>query len=811
VTEIELKRRDFLRTLGLGAGATALAGCEGEDPYHLERPDVAGSGGLPRGHERFVATACAQCAAGCGVSVRVVEGRAVKIEGNDACPVNRGGIGPRGLSGLQVLYDPDRITGPMRRVGPRGTRDHDPEAWEPVPWDEAIEELGGRLLDLREAGTPEKVVVASGLERGMTLELWRRFARAYGTPNVIDGFSKGNGPVAIANFLMQGVRDVPAYDWSRARYVLSLGSEVLQSSCQMVYFARSRAHMRRGVSGTRSKIVHVGPVGSATARNADEWISIRPGTYGAFALALAHVLVRDGLHDEEFVRDHCVGFEPWDDEEGTHLGLRDVLAEYAPERVAEICDVPAHQFERIAADLAEARPSFVLAGSEQYSSSNGVSAAMAVQALNAILGAIDRPGGVLTQREAPLDEWPEVELDEVAEAALARPILGAALGGLRSFGGLALDFLPDAILNAPEASVDTLLLHYSNPLFARAEPERWRRALSRVPCIVSFSPFWDETTVEVADWVLPDHTYLERWEDAATAPSTGHPVFGIRQPVVDPVHDTMHTADVVLRLADVLDEPVREAVPWKDFKTAVKSRLIGIYRSKRGTIVEDKGSAFLRRMYADGYWSDPEYPYEDWDEVLRTPSGRFEFHASVLRADLASMAAERGTSVDELLASVGVAESLDRVCLPHHEPERRVGDPAARPVLLIPHRPPTYAEGSGANQPWLQELHVHVGRKTWATEAEMHPQTADELGLKDGGDVLIQGADGEIRVPLRITSEVRQGLVLVPQGGGHTAMGRFARGWGANVMHIVSLEAMDRLFGVTPVCGTRVAVRRAGA
>ena len=806
-----LRRRDFLKRLGLGVGAAGLTGCEGEDPYHLERPPVPGSGGLPRGHERHVATACAQCAAGCGVSVRVVEGRAVKIEGNDACPVNRGGIGPRGLSGLQVLYDPDRIPGPMRRVGPRGGKEHDPDHWEPVSWDAAIEELGGRLLDLREQGTPEKLVVTTGLERGMTLELWQRFARAYGTPNLLDGFSKGSGPVAIANFLMQGIREVPAYDWGGARYVLSLGSEVLQASCQMVHFARSRAHMRRGVSGTRAKIVHVGPVGSATARNADEWISIRPGTYGAFALALAHVLVRDGLHDEEFLRDHCHGFESWEDEDGTHPGFRDILEEYPPDRVAEICDVPAAQLDRLAAELAEARPSFALAGSEQYSSSNGVSAAMAVQALNAVLGAIDRPGGVLTQRPAPLAEWPEVEPDEVAEEALARPALGASLAGLPSFGGLALDLLPEAILGAGPGAIDTLLLHYSNPLYSRAEPDRWRRALALVPRVVSFSPVWDETTVEMADWVLPDHTYLERWEDAATAPSTGHPVFGIRQPVVEPLHDTLHTADVVLRLAEVVDEPVREALPWSDFKSAVKARLVGIHRAKRGSIVEEKGSGFLRRMYGEGYWFDADYPFEDWEEVLRTPSGRFEFHSGRLRDELRAVAASRASSVEEVLQTAGVQDSLDRLCLPRHEAQRWVGDPEDFPLLLVPHRPPTYAEGSGANQPWLQELPEYTGRRTWATEGEMNPRTAADLGLVDGDEVVVQATGGEIRVPLRTSAEVRPGLLLVPQGGGHTAMGRFARGWGANVMQVVSLAGMDRLTGVSPVCGTRVAVRRASS
>src|SRR6188508_1467570 len=107
-------RRDLLK--GVGFAAVGLTACgEEHDPYALEKPDVPGAASWLTGEERHVATACAQCPAGCGIRVRVVEGRAVKIEGNPASPVNRGGIGPRGLSGLQALYDPDRVRQPLAR------------------------------------------------------------------------------------------------------------------------------------------------------------------------------------------------------------------------------------------------------------------------------------------------------------------------------------------------------------------------------------------------------------------------------------------------------------------------------------------------------------------------------------------------------------------------------------------------------------------------------------------------------------------------------------------------------------------------
>src|SRR5262249_23387692 len=249
--------------------------------------------------------------AGCGIRVRVVEGRAVKIEGHPGNPVNRGGIGPRGSAGTQVLYDPDRVTQPLRRKGARGGPD-----FEPISWDEATKLVAARLAGLREKGESHRSAIVCGRERGLMLDLWRRFAAVYGTPNLFDGFCTGNAPVADASFWMQGVRDIPAYDWRNTRYVLSLGSGILESSCQLVYFAGAEAWMRRGQAGVRAQIVHAGVAMSRTAMNADEWVRVRPGTYAAFALGIAHALVRDGTYDRDFVKEHCLGFEPWKDEAG---------------------------------------------------------------------------------------------------------------------------------------------------------------------------------------------------------------------------------------------------------------------------------------------------------------------------------------------------------------------------------------------------------------------------------------------------------------------------------------------------------------
>ncbi len=800
-----IDRRAFL-TGGLATGGVLVGGCGHgeEDPYALTKPPVPGSASWAKGEERFVATACAQCSAGCGIRVRVVEGRAVKVEGNLACPVNMGGVGPRGLSGPQVLYDPDRIHGPLRRAGRGAT------AFEPVTWEAAFEALGKQLQSLREAGNAHKLGIVCGRERGMMSELWRRFARCFGTPNVFDGFSGGNGPVATACELMQGVREIPAFDWTRTRYILSLGSGVLDASCQSVYFSRAQGQLRRGTHGVRAKIVHVGHARSRTAMNADEWLPARPGTHAAFALALAHVLVRDELYDKNFVDEHAFGFEPWTGEDGRrHMGFRQVLHEYSPERAANVCQVTPKVLERIAHEMASARPAFALAGSEELLASNGLSTAMAVHALNALLGSIDRPGGVLVQRAAPLAAWPSIEPDEVATTGLNQPRLGTNHETRFPFGSVPLDALPSAIAGGQPYGLEALFLYYSNPLYARARHREWRAALAQVPLVVSFTPFLDETAQEVADWILPDDSFLERFEDAAPAPSVGYAIFGVRQPTVERLHDTRATGDVVIELAKRVGSPLDAAFDWKEFKDAVKQRVAGLFQAKRGTIVEEKGSAFLKRLYEEGYWSEPAYPFEQWPEVLKTPSGRFEFFSQHMLKAIEELAARAQLPLERWLEQAGLPTDPDRVCMPAHEEIAWHGDPQRYPFLLMPYRPSTYAEGSGANLPWLQELHMHAGRPTWTTEAEMHPSTASAESIRSGDRVLIRSANGnEIEAVAAVSTDVLPGIVRVPQGGGHTALGRFAKGWGDNVMKLVSAANVHPLAGACSLCDTRVAIRR---
>src|SRR3989304_5206565 len=147
--------------------------------------------------EKWVPSVCLQCPAGCGIRVRVVNGRAVKIEGNPLHPINEGRLCPKGQAGLQFLYDPDRIKTPLRRVGERGSGQ-----WEPIGWDEAITEVAAKLKDIRDRGEAHTLVFMSGRNRGQMGGFIDRFMKTYGSPNHVGPSSicEGGAPQTVSSW-----------------------------------------------------------------------------------------------------------------------------------------------------------------------------------------------------------------------------------------------------------------------------------------------------------------------------------------------------------------------------------------------------------------------------------------------------------------------------------------------------------------------------------------------------------------------------------------------------------------------------------
>jgi len=802
-----LSRRAFLKTaVATGAATTAL--------WHWwPRQSQSQQEILPL-QERWVKSVCLQCPAACGIMVRVVQDgsgeRAVKIEGNPAHPSNQGGICPKGHIGLQILYDPDRLKGPLRRVGKRGEG-----KWEQISWDEALSLVTERLKKLRQQGEPHKLVIMSGRNRGQMGALIDRFLAAFGSPNHVGHSSICSDGAKLAHYLTQGFKHYAAYDWDNCNYLLSFGAGFIEAWRPTVRLLRAFGHMRRG-RPIRAKIVQIETRFSVTAAKADEWIPINPGTDGALALAIAHVIVKEELYNKKFIEEHTFGFENWVDEHGHfHQGFKTLIEKYTPHWAAQITGVPEETIIRIAREFATTTPQIAAGQRGAMMQTNGIYNYMAIHALNALVGSLDVPGGVLVQIDPPLTPWPQIVQDEIAQKGVKQPRIDHA--GTEEFPLAANVYaaLPDFIVKEDPYAIDTLMLYYTNPAFSSPDALKYYKAFEKIPFIVSFSPFVDDSSA-YADLILPDHTYLERWQDDVIYPSLGYPVFAVRQPVIKPLYDTRNTGDVLIELAHRLGGTVKESFPWKDFLELIQFRTRGIYESGRGNIKANSFEEFWQKLLDVGFWTDPPYPFGQWERVFKTPSQRFEFYSQKLAhklEELAQAKAEREgiseeAALEKILERLKIAARGDEVFMPHYEEPRFVGDPTDYPLYLNTYKLMAHAEGRGANSPWLQEiLGTHVGRR-WESWVEINPTTARKLGIAEGDWVWVESPLGRVKVRAKLHPGAKPEVVNLPFERGHKSYGRWAVGYGANPNEILARE-YDYLGGDAAFFSTRVRVYKA--
>jgi anaerobic selenocysteine-containing dehydrogenase len=818
---LNLNRRQFLALGGAGAAGVAVSGCTSHKlADFLELSESARR--APGGEEKWVASICGQCEGGCSIRVRTVGGRAVNITGNPFYPLNRNGLCPTGLAGLQALYSPDRVRGPLKRVGNRGEG-----KWEPISWEEAIHAVAQRLREIRQRSEPHTLVFLSGDCSGLMDTLVSRFCQAYGTPNDVRQTCAASETQALARYCTQGTRAPLTYDLDNTNCILSFGAPLLEASISPVRMMRAYGHLRQERPGPKAKIIQIESRFSATAAKADEWVPIQPGTEGALALGIAYVLIREGLYDTHFVEQHTFGFEDWTDAGGTvHQGFRTlVLREHNLDEVSRITTVPVSTILRIAKEFATHKPAIAMG---EMTSTNAVYSLMAVHALNALVGSIDVSGGVVYPREAPLKELPTVQRDDVALRGLAQPRLDRASSNAFPLARHVATAMAGPIAEAKPYAANALFLYQANPLFSSPQPTGFARAFEKTPFIVSFSPFLDESSMQ-ADFILPDHTYLERWQDVPAPAVVPYPLIGLRQPAVAPLYNTMHTGDALIQIAKQVGEGVADAFPWEDFLAALQYRVTGLFEAKRGGVVEpftdkswtalleDRGwwsssyhsfEEFWTQLQDKGGWWDPVYSFGEWARIFPTPSGKFEFYSLTLKQRLTSLADTGKPDVDGALRSLKLTARGDALCLPHFEAPRYAGTDDRYPFHLNIMRLLPLANGHNADQPFLQEiLGPQVGMR-WDSWLEINPGEARRLGVEDGDDVWVESPVGKLKLQARLNPGTMPEVVNMPANLGHTASGRWAAGIGVNPLQI-AVQEYDYLAGLSAPGATRVKVYKA--
>ena len=787
-------RREFLKVSAGVAGSAAFLGSAKALAKTLANENSSQSNNQPM-DEQIIPTVCLLCPSGCGMLARVVNGDLVKVEGSPMHPINQGALCPKGQAAPELLYNPDRLTGPMRRVGERGN-----DQWESITWDEAIQTVAEKLNNLRAVGHPESAAVLYGEVRGQMRAFLERFMAAIGSPNAISHDSLNIEAAKLGTLLTQGIYDLPAYDLENAHYVLSFGANMLEAGRSPQRMVSGMSYMRRG-RAERGKVVVFDPRQGVTGAKADEWIPIAPGTDAALALAIANVIIKTGQFDSDFVLNYAFGFEDFTDNEGkTHKGFKSyVLENFNPRRVEQITGVPATTISRIAGEFAGNPPAVAILpgkGGLLTGGLGGISAAMAINCLNALIGSLEKTGGVLTQRYMPCQEWPKLHEDPIAEDGRSAE-RADGIGSHIPIGRHAYQAVADRVLDG--YPLDVLFLYDANPVYETPGGGKFIEAFKQISFIVSFSSLMDESA-QYADLVLPEPIFLERWQDDYIE-ALGYPGVALRQPVVEPLHDTMNSGDFLLQVAKIIDEPVAKAFPWASYKELLQFRL-----SEIGTDWETLNSL--------GIWLIPGYRFqrrgsERWineivgsDRQLAPRDGRFDFYSRELVCLLSDL------SKDELDA-LGAGVSGDALFLPHFAPVEYIGEAQSFPfVLNVVTLMSLGPYSAAANLPSLQEISGMTVGERWDSWVEMNPEAAHELSLNNKEEVWVESSFGRLKTKLRLVEGLHQDVVNLPHNLGHRAVGRWAKDRGINGLEILNPDT-EPFSGVASFTNTRVKVYKA--
>ncbi len=785
-------RRQFLLSLGggvvAGAGLFEL-GASVTGPVAVPHPTWA-----PEQEQRLT-SACLICPSRCGIRGRVVDGRLVHIDGNPLHPLSQGGLCARGAAGVQTQYFPGRLTSPLVRIGPRGGG-----SWRKISWENAVGTLAERLARLRAAGAPQSLAVLAGYCAGSMDDLWRHFLRAYGSPNyAVDAYADGTDGVMAA---AHGVARRPAYDLDRAALAISFGAPLFEAWWSPVQAAA--AFGRAGRDGTRPPLhlVQVDTRFSRTAARSSEWVGVRSRTHAILALGIAYVLIREERVDAAFLAQHVAGYEDWSDAEGRHEGYRSaILRSYRTEEVSAATGVSVERIVSLARAFAAAPRSVAVLGDDVTRDPDGLLAGLAVHSLNVLVGSINREGGVLVSDDPPLAPIGRLVLDEVARRGLARaPLPAPAPFGAEAGRGAT---LAETMAAQPSGAVQALFLYYANPLAAGARPERWSAALERVPLVVSFSPFLDETARQ-ADLIIPDLLPYERWQDAPAPASYPYPTWALARPLVAPPEGGIATADVLLSLAKRLGGTVAASLPHADMAALLKARARGLFAARRGMPfgdafeteyqrqMEERGwwlgsagargfDAFWSALLESGGWVDPFYDYADGGRMRRTPSHKVELMPADL---LRRLEPGRRTAPYDLIGRATRAPTADY------------------PLRLQPYRACTLASGTINLAPWIAERTALFPDVYWVPWVEVNPSTARALGLDDGAMAWVVSLHGRYRARIKHFPGAAREVVNAPYGLRH------ADGELANPLQLLD-GAADPLTGLPSWATTFVRLERA--
>ena len=829
ILKSKVSRRRFLQATGTAgaAGAVGLGGSQLDGFTTLSKAHAAAE---PSSSAAVVTKSiCAQCPARCGIDVYTTNGKVHAIYGSNDHPIANGKLCPKGHLGTYMLYDADRFKGPMKRTNPQKGRDQDPK-FAPISWDEAYKIVADRLNALRDKGESHRFGLFFGRgwgasDVGVNIV---PMGELYGSPNVPIGHSSicSDGSV-LAKQCTDGNASYSSYDYAHANALFMFGANYLEAFRPYNNNMQQWGHMR-----TKSPKTHVIAVDihmNQTLSASDRAMIIKPGTDGALALAVAHVILTEGLWEKSFVGDFKDGVNKFktgavlDEKDFSEKWVKGLiqwwnteLKDRSPKWAESVTTLSAESITAAAREFGSTRPAIALFERGAHNHTNGVLNGMAIHSLNALVGSLFAEGGMGYQMgpaygPAPAD--PKDYKDDYAKDGPWKKAKRIDLKGDDAGYLMAKNMIQEVGKNhlsgAAGYKLDTAMFYMTNPVFSTTNAAKeWEEAVKSM-FVIDTSPFPSEIAM-MADLILPDNTYLERFQDAPTYPFQGWPLAQLRVPAVKPVYDTKTFADVLIQIGSRIKGPTGEyykklvsaenivrhlakgfeANPGdngvKDFDSWVKK---GVWYKKPYHLRQVRGEFF---EWDGKGWNKPMKPDEVKAKLLKTDSGKFEFVSSYMEH-----------KKDWILKATG--RSPEKYNMPHWEEPKYTG---GGDLHFITPKTAMHAEGRTANIPNAIALfQPTVGGNTQAV-AEVHPSVAKAKGFKNGDRIKIKSSAGEIFAIARVTELTRPDTIVLPFEHGHWAWGRWAKGRGAHVDEIL-VQQSDRISGMQTYYSGKVTVERA--
>jgi menaquinone reductase, molybdopterin-binding-like subunit len=498
---------------------------------------------------------CSLCPGSCGISIRKIQDRPVKIEGRSGYPVNDGGACLHGIAGLQYLYDPARIKTPLKKSGDKFVK---------ISWDDAISEVAEKLSELRDAGAPEKLACVLDKDKGSVAELFKRLVKSYGSPNVFSMPSL-ESYLELTASTVHGQDMTIGFDLENADFILSFGAGIIEGWGSPVNCFQANSSRKE----RNAKFWQIEPRLSNTAGNADKWIPINPGTQADLALGICAFIMENNLYDKSAISKQEFGKFA-----GTIQGF------YSLSKVSETTGIPGEIIEEMARSFARAAKPVAVFGRGRGESSQSLKELAAVHMLNCLVGNINKEGGAIVRAQADYLSFPEESIDSIAEQGLAQAPKGNYIHDFFGKAG-----------NGGQPEVEALLVYNANPCYALNNAKSIKEAIGKIPFVVSFSSFMDETAME-ADIILPVHTFIERIEDVPSGAGLSKSVVGLSRAIVNPVYDTKHPGDAVILLGQALDS-VADNFEWESYEECLESVAQDVWDdlSEEGFVVLSEGAS----------------------------------------------------------------------------------------------------------------------------------------------------------------------------------------------------------------------------